>query len=180
MTTSNVLPLGLPETIEDWLDCLLNDDDREFWEQYAADYARAAGAEKDAVIAHERWLREQAENRCRAVEDQREALRSEVERLDAEARQHLRQATRNGAAALAAEADAERLRAEVDEWKAVAKWEREQHDSVFKKARALNERAEQLEEALRLAEEHINGLTPDWYSAGQRVLAAIRNVLLNR
>src|SRR5690606_37802793 len=36
------------------------------------------------------------------------------------------------------------------------------------------ERAEKLEEALRLAEEHISDLTPEWYNAGQRVLAAIR------
>lgn len=42
-----------------------------------ANVARAIAA-KDAVIAHERWLREQAENRCVAVEDQREALRAEV------------------------------------------------------------------------------------------------------
>lgn len=44
------------------------------------------------------------------------------------------------------------LRAEMDEWKAVAKWESEQHDSVFKEARALNERAERLAEALRMIE----------------------------
>lgn len=35
-------------------------------------------------------------------------------------------------------------------------------------------RAERLAEALQLAEEHIGALTPEWYSAGQRVLAAIR------
>lgn len=41
-------------------------------------------AARDAEIAHERWLREQAENRCVAVEDQREALRMENEALRAE------------------------------------------------------------------------------------------------
>jgi hypothetical protein len=40
-----------------------------------------------------------------------------------------------------------------------------------------HERAERLAEALRLAEEHIDGLTPEWYNAGQRVLAAIRDAL---
>lgn len=38
-------------------------------------------------------------------------------------------------------------------------------------------RAKQLSEALRLAEEHINVITPDWYNAGQQVLAAIRDAL---
>lgn len=42
---------------------------------------RAATAAKDAEITHERWLREQAENRCVAVEDQREALREERDAL---------------------------------------------------------------------------------------------------
>ena len=41
-------------------------------------------------------------------------------------------------------------------------------------------RAERLAMALRLAEEHINALTPEWYSAGQRVLAEIRAALTNR
>jgi predicted nucleic acid-binding Zn-ribbon protein len=38
----------------------------------------------------------------------------------------------------------------------------------------LQAEAERLAMALRLAEEHINALTPEWYSAGQRVLAEIR------
>lgn len=42
---------------------------------------------------------------------------------------------------------------------------------------ALLARAERLAEALRLAEEHINDLTPEWYSAGHRVLAEIRAAL---
>ncbi len=42
---------------------------------------------------------------------------------------------------------------------------------------AAEARAERLEEALRLAEEHINAITPEWYSAGQRVLAEIRAAL---
>lgn len=40
---------------------------------------KAATAAKNAEIAHERWLREQAENRCVAVEDQREALREQLD-----------------------------------------------------------------------------------------------------
>lgn len=42
---------------------------------------------------------------------------------------------------------------------------------------ALAAEAERLAMALRLAEEYINDLTPEWYSAGQRVLAEIRAVL---
>lgn len=53
----------------------------------------------------------------------------------------------------AKDAEIEALRAEVDEWKAVAEWEGEQHDRVFKEARALNERAERLAEALHRLEE---------------------------
>jgi len=34
-------------------------------------------------IEHERWLRDRAEDRCVAVEDQREELRGEVDRLRA-------------------------------------------------------------------------------------------------
>lgn len=41
----------------------------------------------------------------------------------------------------------------------------------------LKARVELLAEALRLAEEHIDFITPKWYSAGQRVLAAIRAAL---
>ena len=40
-----------------------------------------------------------------------------------------------------------------------------------------DEEIERLAMALRLAEEHINALTPEWYSAGQRVLAEIRAAL---
>lgn len=42
---------------------------------------------------------------------------------------------------------------------------------------ALVAEAERLAMALRLAEEHINALTPEWYNAGQRVLAEIRAAL---
>src|SRR5690606_26966138 len=38
-------------------------------------------------------------------------------------------------------------------------------------------RADKLAEALRLAEEHINAITPEWYNSGQRVLAEIRTAL---
>lgn len=36
-----------------------------------------------AEVTQEKWLRDRAEDRCVAVEDQREALRAEVERLNA-------------------------------------------------------------------------------------------------
>lgn len=52
--------------------------------------------------------------------------------------------------ALLAERDA--LQAEVDELKVVAKCASEQQDSLFSEARTLNERADKLEEALRLIE----------------------------
>jgi len=42
---------------------------------------------------------------------------------------------------------------------------------------ALSAENERLAEALRRAEEHINVLTHEWYSAGQRVLAEIRAAL---
>jgi hypothetical protein len=41
----------------------------------------------------------------------------------------------------------------------------------------LHAEIERLAMALRLAEEHINALTPEWYSAGQRVLTEIRAAL---
>ncbi len=53
-------------------------------------------------------------------------------------------------ATLLAERDA--LQAEVDELKVVAKCASEQQDSLFSEARTLNERADKLEEALRLIE----------------------------
>jgi 16S rRNA C967 or C1407 C5-methylase (RsmB/RsmF family) len=45
------------------------------------------------------------------------------------------------------------------------------------RVQAAEARAERLAEALRLAEEHINDTTPEWYNSGQRVLAAIRAAL---
>ncbi len=62
------------------------------------------------------------------------------------------------------------LRAEVEEWKRVAAAQAELHGEA-------EARAARLAEALRLAEEHIGALTPEWYSAGRRVLAAIRAAL---
>lgn len=76
---------------------------------------------KDAEIARERWLRERAEDRCVAVEDQREALRAEVEEwkrvASAQAKLHgeaetraerLEEALRVAEAALADIGDADR------------------------------------------------------------------------
>ena len=42
---------------------------------------------------------------------------------------------------------------------------------------ALAAKVKRLADALRLAEEHINALTPEWYNAGQRVLTEIRAAL---
>lgn len=66
--------------------------------------------------------------------------------------------------------EVEALRAEVAEWKRVAAAQAELHGEA-------EARADKLAEALRLAEEHINAITPEWYSAGQRVLAEIRAAL---
>jgi hypothetical protein len=78
----------------------------------------------------------------------------------------------NGDFSLLSEAAAtlEALRAEVAEWKRVAAAQAELHGEA-------EARADKLAEALQLAEEHIGALTPEWYSAGRRVLAAIRAVL---
>lgn len=61
----------------------------------------------------------------------------------------------------------ETLRAEMEVWKASFEQAAAGHATYA-------ERAERLAEALQLAEEHIGALTPEWYSAGQRVLTAIR------
>ena len=70
-------------------------------------------------------------------------------------------------AAAPLQAEVEALRAEVAEWKRVAAAQAELHNKA-------ESRAGRLAEALRLAEEHISDLTPEWYNSGQRVLAAIR------
>ena len=70
----------------------------------------------------------------------------------------------------ALERDAEAKDAEIEALRAKAS---EHRDGRL----AALERAERLAEALRLAEEYINSLPPEWYSAGQRVLAAIREAL---
>ena len=76
-------------------------------------YARAnverALVKSQEAAAHERWLRERSEDRCRIVEDQREELRAECERLDNESRQHIRQALENGQAYHEQKARAEQL-----------------------------------------------------------------------
>lgn len=53
-----------------------------------------------------------------------------------------------------------------------AEWERVSAAKAEAEARAAR-----LAEVLRLAEEHINAITPEWYSAGQRVLTEIRAAL---
>lgn len=68
-------------------------------------------------------------------------------------------------------AEIEALRAEVGEWKAIATWEKEQHDRLFKEARALNERAERLAEALRKIEKDAPDKMPDldaWSDADEK------------
>ena len=69
-----------------------------------------------------------------------------------------------------AEAENKQLRAEVERSERYA--EQSERERLW-----AEERAERLAEALRLAEEHINAITPEWYSAGQRVLAEIRAAL---
>ena len=77
--TSNVKLLPLPEP-----PCRGKAWEPQYREADMRAYARAcvahATAAKDAEIAHERWLRERAEDRCVAAEDQREALRELVQR----------------------------------------------------------------------------------------------------
>ena len=105
-------------------------------------------------------------NVARAVEP----LQAEIEALRTEAEQHLRQAMSNGAKARAAQAQADNLRTEVEALRAeVERVTCELMDAIT--------RADKLAEALQLAEEHIGALTPEWYSAGQRVLAEIRAAL---
>ncbi|HEY8342643.1 MAG TPA: hypothetical protein VIK75_06555 [Calditerricola sp.] len=70
----------------------------------------------------------------------------------------------------AAEARADKLQAEVERSERYA--EQSERERLW-----AEERAERLADALRLAEEHINALTPEWYSAGQRVLTEIRAAL---
>ena len=70
----------------------------------------------------------------------------------------------------AQEAEIEALRAEVERSERYA--EQSERERLWVEARA-----ERLAEALRLAEEHLNDITPEWYSAGQRVLAKIRAAL---
>ena len=67
-------------------------------------------------------------------------------------------------------AEIEALRAEVEVWKASFEQAAAGHATYA-------ERTEQLAKVLRLTEEHINAITPDWYNAGQQVLAAIRDAL---
>lgn len=64
----------------------------------------------------------------------------------------------------------DRLRAEVEVWKASFEQAASGHATYA-------ERSEQLEKVLRLAEEHINAITTDWYNAGQQVLVTIRDAL---
>lgn len=136
-------------------------------EQAMTDRYANAAAELTAEIDA---LRTRLEDTVRDSTNKIEALRTEAE-------QHLQQAMSNGAKARAAQAQAnnlrtevEALRAEVAEWKRVAAAQAELHGEA-------EARAEQLADALRIAEEHINALTPEWYSAGQRVLAEIRAAL---
>mgnify|MGYP001380096543 CR=1 FL=1 len=66
-------------------------------------------------------------------------------------------------------AEIEALRAEVEEWKDVARCASEQQDSLFREARALSERADKLRaerDALRKALSRIlENEAPDWKAA---------------
>jgi type II secretory pathway component PulF len=99
-----------------------------------------------------------------AVDELVERLRDKADEMDRRMGVTNTQALlREAAAALeAARAEVERLQSDTSFATAISSLRREK------------ERADKLAEALRLAEEHINSLTPEWYSAGQRVLAEIR------
>lgn len=72
----------------------------------------------------------------------------------------------------AKDAEIKTLQAEMAEWKAIATWEKEQHDQLFKDARALNERAERLAEALRLYMATGVGNSTDFYKQVEAKRAA--------
>ena len=77
----------------------------------------------------------------------------------------------------AKDTEIEALRAEVDFRDSVIATHAADTREYQKRISQAEARAERLVEALQLAGEHINALTPEWYSAGQRVLAAIRNAI---
>jgi hypothetical protein len=88
---------------------------------------------------------------------------SEVERLK-------RHAERQHAAYWRANRRADRLAEEVERLKSDL-------SDYMQAANYQATRAERLAAALRLAEEHLTAITPEWYSAGQRVLAETRAAL---
>lgn len=68
------------------------------------------------------------------------------------------------------QAENERLRDDVAEWKRVAVAQAELQGEA-------EERAERLVEVLKDAEEYIDMTTPSWYNSGQRMLKKIRDLM---
>ena len=138
------------------------------------DYARAN------VEAGSKYYRDmlcQSQDDVMKLRDEAEALRAEVGRWRTEATE-----VANGAAVAIEQAEtrAARLAKELQQAHKDFGCElRDPNGTIWEYAAGQKARAERMADALRLAEEHINTLTPEWYSAGQRVLAAIRAALID-
>lgn len=103
---------GARGSLDAWLEANDESEVAAHIEAYASACVSSATAEKDAEIDA---LRTRLEDTVRDSTNKIEALQADVERLNAESEQHLRQAMSNGAKARAAKAHAERLAEEMRE-----------------------------------------------------------------
>lgn len=149
---------GESGSLDAWLEAHDESEVAAHIEAYANACVSSATAEKDAEIDA---LRTRLEDTVRDSTNKIEALRAEVEDY-----------RENGASAVRFAPNSAHWSAELR--RLFGDDAREGIEVLEQRLRDSLARAEQLAEALQLAEEHIGALTPEWYGAGQRVLTAIR------